>query len=227
MFDTVVQRASACYVVERDEFSMVGAAFLDAYVFKPDNFQFHGKLGWRPHIKPTARHVPLHVSSNHPMSVHEGWPIAEIRRMHRLSCTRQLFHMYRQAKIERFSWFFMPSSVTHSCMKWTPRVLSSSVLRVSQNHESGLRVIRLMLPYHPQLAAGMNKAVSSVVKKWSMALERVVGSSFTVNTTWCKGGKPLHLVAKHGFFWHVLVQGRCCGSSLTRPLFPQPFWPEL
>ena len=56
MYDTLVQRASACYVVERDECSMVGAAFLDAYVFKPENFQFHGKLEWRPHIKPTARH---------------------------------------------------------------------------------------------------------------------------------------------------------------------------
>ena len=85
-------------------------------------------------------------------------------------------------------------------MKWTPKVPSSSVSRGAQDNEPGLRVIKLMLPYHPQLAAGLNIAVSAAVSKWSLAIMRSVGSTFAVSTTWCNGGKRLHLVARHGFF---------------------------
>lgn len=81
-FTSVLIRAALPhYILEVDEASLESVPMLDIQVFKTQN----GRLLYRPFVKETARHIPLHSSSDHPTSVHHSWPVAEVARMWRRS----------------------------------------------------------------------------------------------------------------------------------------------
>jgi hypothetical protein len=101
------RQACPHWKISRDESSSFGVAMLDCFVYKGPRFRISGKFDHAPHIKKSARHVPLDSSSAHPPSVHKSWPISEVRRMAALSMHRFSFEYYRRAKCLRFSRFFM------------------------------------------------------------------------------------------------------------------------
>ena len=74
--------------------------------FKPEDVDVTRRLSWRPYIKPTANHVPLRASSNHSKGIHAAWPVTEVARMHRLSCTAQDFHVYRDIKLNSLAFLY-------------------------------------------------------------------------------------------------------------------------
>jgi len=201
VFDELSNRASRCYVLERESISLVGTSFLDCFIFKPKNFEDHGKMSWQPHIKDTARHVPLHCSSNHPKGVHEAWPVTEIRRMHRLSVSKHQFLAFRELKIQRFASFYMPRSILQSCYRWTPKVRSQ--IAVQHNNfecSSEPRLIRVVVPYHPMLALGLNRALALVCKRWCNDITLNCGQMFTLMATYSNAGTALQYAARHERF---------------------------
>ena len=85
MWDTIRTMAASRYVVKCEDSSLVGVQMLDLFVPKGERFREHGRLDWKPFIKPTARHVPLSQSSCHASCIHRSRPVAEMSKMHALS----------------------------------------------------------------------------------------------------------------------------------------------
>jgi len=199
VYEHITSKASQCYVVERDSFSLVGTAMLDTFIYKPAEFE--GRLQWKPYVKPTANHVPLHWSSSHPASTHCTWPKTEMARMHRLSLSRQDFVEAKAAKIARYTYFFMPRPIVEACKSWSPIVrseLAAKFVQCKNNQEDACgRVARIVLPYHPVLARGLNEVFKRVLDKWIQILRMRFGSTFTIKVAYANAGSPLHVVARH------------------------------
>ena len=146
LFGIAKQIAAACWTLEVERTSSFSISMLDVRLYKGLKFAYDGRLDFCPYIKPSARHVPLSCFSAHAPSVHRGWPMGEIRRMHKLSGLRSVFEMYRNIKINRFRRFMLKPAVIQSCVLWRPPTLKNP--RRSQGH----LCLRAIVDWHPALS---------------------------------------------------------------------------
>ena len=152
--------AGVCYTVEVD--------MLDLHIYKGRRISVCRKLDYRPHIKSTARHLPLSQFSAHAPSVHKFWPVSEISTMHRLSLHSDDFELYRSIKIARFERFGLDRQVIAACKSWTPRIRSS--IAASCIVPRDRNVLRIIVPYHSHIYRGFSRVLSGVQDTWNLLL---------------------------------------------------------
>ena len=109
--------ASPQFSIQLDASSPVSVQMLDMHLHKircgpssPDC-----RIAWRPYVKPTSRHLPLHHHSFHHSSVHKSWALAEMLRMFRRSSRLFEFERARELKLQRWAYFFMHKSLLDAC----------------------------------------------------------------------------------------------------------------
>ena len=172
------------YSVGIDLCSMREVPMLDISIFK-DCKDGVWSLSWKPYCKPTARHVPLHESSAHPVSIHSAWPVNEIQRAYKNSCRWSDFLSEKQRLISRFQKFFLHPRVIAACSAWTPRLASPWQNVVSVLPPDQLRISRLILPYHP-LLRGLRCIIRDVTHIHQNAQHRKFGP---IELSFSKGGQ--------------------------------------
>ena len=169
--DKIVSEASKFFILELEEVSTVGVAFLDLFVYRKVTPEGTCRISFSPYIKDTANHVPLGPGSLHHRSVHEHWPVMEVARMCRLSRARSTEQHFRERKIRRFRLFFLGDSTLRSCTNFRLGVrsrIARSVLVESVPH----RAVRLVLPYRNECS----KIVSAVSDVFNL-FKSLVGST--------------------------------------------------
>ena len=193
----MTKKAEEIFILEVERASMVWVPFLDLEVFKPAGTG-ERLVGYHPHIKETARHIPLGSWSHHPESVHMSWPVAEMARMHARSSELHFSKLYRGIKIDRFASFFMRSDVLQKCRSWKAPLpsngaevaLRSSTLDKCLDAAKQHRVIHVVLPFR----AGIQCVVQSLkrlLKNWE-ALLASEGMLIMFRLSLKRGGRPLH-----------------------------------
>jgi len=95
------QRAKSVYVVKAES-NGESCNFLDIELFLPRDFSIKGPIEFRPYTKPTAQELPLTWESQHAPEVAWGWPLAEVCRLHRLSCNYAEFQAALRSKLAFF-----------------------------------------------------------------------------------------------------------------------------
>ena len=109
------------YVVKPDEVNRDGFTMLDVAFFKGDTWNRSKQLDYKPFIKPSSLGMVLNSTSNHVPTIHEQWPLAEIKRYQRLSSTRGHFEVARDLFVQRMKKFDAQDHVIASIHNTFPR----------------------------------------------------------------------------------------------------------
>ena len=183
------------FVIEHDAASSVAMQMLDLHLHKVrcGPASPHCRIMWRPFVKPTSRHLPLHHDSFHHPSVHLSWPSAEMLRLFRKSSRPFDFERARDLKLQRWAYFFMHPCILEKCRSWTPPPKASDKDR--QPEDVRLRIARLILPFHPGLRC-LQKSLMSIAEVWNSRACLVHVLSIKIQVTWKSAGTPLHVVCR-------------------------------
>ena len=193
----LVKAAARVYTFTFEEVSLESVVMLDLRVTKVRCYDGTFRLSWKPHIKDTARHIPLHGSSWHAASVHRAWPQAEIKRMFTQSLERSDFLAFKQIKLQRFKHHFLWPSVLQECENIDPFFGACPGLnRSTEEVANQPREVRLVLPYHPGLVC-LAAQVRRLHDRWRHALHRM-GLNISLSITWSSGGRPLFAILQDG-----------------------------
>jgi hypothetical protein len=197
-FEFVQRAAQPHWILECDSMSDYGVAMLDAFIYKGPTFKggpVHElrTLDFAPFVKKTARHVPLSPLSAHPRSIHESWPVSEIRRVRRLSMHLHSFHFYRKLKVQRFKLFFLNPDVVHRCEVWKRRLVYNTAVKPTSEGA----VLRFVVKWHPSLA-GLNSVIAKFFDEWrgSLGPPGSKMANLTVQVAYGLAGKPLYLLCR-------------------------------
>ena len=158
--------AAGMWTVELESTGQYSACMLDCMLYKGPSFMSEGRLDFAPHIKETARHVPLCDSSNHPPATHKTWPLSEVRRMRSLSLHDKAYHFYRRVKTRRFARFFMDPSILQECKTWRGLTGCRPKLR---KEVGAVRVVRLVVPWHPAFRS-LGTLIREICCLWEQAI---------------------------------------------------------
>jgi len=114
--------------------------------------------------------------------------------MHKLSCDPRTSRGYRQEKLARFKHHFMPPSIIQLCESWDPH---AGTLQPSGCRQDMVRTIRVIVPFHPVLASGLQQELTTVHRHFDSTLRRAhFGEGFTPRVAFAAGGRQLNVVAK-------------------------------
>lgn len=192
VFDDIIalfkSKARPHFTIEVDAVSNHAVPMLDMLVRK----RLYGqdcKIVWRPYVKPTALHLPLHHESLHIPATHVSWPIAEMRRLHQLSTFSHEFEHARNLKLARWSQFFLHSCVLESCKQWKPAVAPRA--RVAPS----VRTVRFILPHHPSMRS-LQGPLKDLCAVWSSRVRHRFNFEVDISLTWRSAGVPLHIMLR-------------------------------
>ena len=181
------------YEIDLETLDPCRAPFLDIEVMKYwPHGSFCPELRFQPYIKPTARHIPLHHDSVHPVAVHETWPLAEMRRMKARSFAFHAFRRFRDIKLQRWSHFFLDPVLLETCRKWSPPFFHSVPMPPAQTCLKA----RVVLPWHPALR-GLAEKLRKLALRWNPYIGQDIGFEVQVQVAWSSGSKPLMFVLRH------------------------------
>lgn len=191
--DLLIFMAKTQFTLELESSSHISVQMLDMTIRKvrsgPECF-----LRWRPFIKTTARHLPLHHDSLHHPSVHLSWPLAEMSRLHRLSSSSWEFESARCKKLDKWTHFFMHPQVLQSCRDWTPAPLCTKPAPILDPFMN-TRTVRFILPYHPGIR-DLVGPVKSLFEVWSSRARSLHSFGINVALSWRSAGTPMHIVCR-------------------------------
>ena len=188
--EKLVGLAGRYCVVELEKFSLVGVPFLDFLVHKADP-EGPSHLVYRPHIKPTARHIPLSSASYHAPSVHRSWPLSEIHRMYRRSASLVVGRCWAMKKVNRFKCFFLSPKVIATCEAYrgcTKSKVARSTLLVRPSPCD--RVVRAILPFRRELM-GLPRRFEQLCSVWKPSLLHETRLALDFKVCWSSGGRNL------------------------------------
>ena len=120
--------AGGVWELELDVMSWFCVPMLDVLLLKKDDAGVT-TIGYKPYVKPTARHVPLHPDSTHEPSIHRSWPLGEVSRFYKTSSSRKYFDERKDIFIRRLRHNFFDQSVLNSCIAWRFQELCQHLLR--------------------------------------------------------------------------------------------------
>jgi hypothetical protein len=191
-------RASACWKIEVDRVSLVAAPMLDIWFYKGSDFARTGVLRHTAFVKPTARHIPLSSRSLHPWSVHQGWPITEVQRLHGLNSDLTGSRICRSRFIDKLKRFYIDESIITRASEWKPKLNSEPKVK-----EKSV-ALRIVVGFHPCLR-GLNAKLNAVVNEWRHVVTRVWGLGkakplLRSQVAFASGATPLHIVLRRGQF---------------------------
>ena len=179
--DTLKKQAEGMYSISVEAVSTKEAQMLDILVFKEGS-----RLLFRPYIKPTAVHVPLHESSCHPASVHRSWPLSEIRRLKKRSVRRCDFVLAARKKVEKFQWHFMSPKVLRQVLA----AVENPSLPPPRLAETK-RTARLIVDFNPSFVP-FSAIVKRCADRWSEVLSHL-GLGIDIQVAFRSCNKPLLL----------------------------------
>jgi hypothetical protein len=179
------------FTIEPDAISQVSVPMLDMLVRKV-RCGDRCKIVWRPYVKPSAKHLPLHHDSLHAPATHISWPMAEMRRLSKLSFFSHDFENARDLKLARWSQFFLHDSVVSQCRVWS----SAQAVVKPVSLPNGVRKVRLILPYHPLLSS-LRAPLSELCSVWSARARLLHNFCVDISLSWRSAGMPLHVRLRH------------------------------
>ena len=175
------------YEIEIESSSMVGAPFLDIYVFKAARGQ-NGNMSWRPFVKDSAVHVPLSMSSAHPSHTHAAWPQNEIVRMNKRSRDVSDFIEFRRMKTEKFKNFYMPHELTNVLENINPDAHKWPVEKIAPD-DMKKRPLRFITRY--DVALNIHGVIHRCVNKWRQLAKNDLDIDLNATVSWRSSGPPL------------------------------------
>ncbi len=119
--------------------------------------------------------------------------------MHKLSKNHESLVQLRKLKLERFMGYFLPHYVINGCAKWTPPFAVKKQGLEKAHETEGPRQIRLMVPYHPNLAAGLQKKVYELTETWRGILAMCFDPSKVrqIKIVYRGSGRAMHYIARN------------------------------
>ena len=191
------------YVVKPDEVNRDGFTMLDVTFFKGDTWNRSKQLDYKPFIKPSSLGMVLNSTSNHVPTIHEQWPLAEIKRYQRLSSTRGHFEVARDLFVQRMKKFDAQDHVIASIHNTFPRdrkqVDQATSLRhwhrILQKMESNKNCVWLPFPFH---TAWFARGVASCIRKYctsplAESLLKPLGVTIQCRVAWKLTSRPISL----------------------------------
>ena len=169
---------------------------LDLFVYKGSRYRYIGGLDWRPHIKPTARHIPLSQHSAHFRAIHSTWPLAEINRLHRLSIHRDGFEHFKQITIHRFEQFGLDPIVIERCRTWQPIPKSKIAQEMISVSSGRYRVVRCILPFHELFCTRIKQLQTVLQCNWDLLLRNILRGC-QLQFGWANHARPLSLALRN------------------------------
>jgi len=167
----LVAKAAPHWRVSIDRLSDFGVPMLDTYLYVGPGFTISRRLDVSPFIKPTAVHIPLSWCSAHPGHTHEAWPLAEVKRIRRLSRSDAVFNYFRAKLLARWRRFFMKPSTLCKCAAW-PACPSTQKHRPLSSDDC----FRLVIRFHPGLT-GLSGRLNRMCVGWQEVLRPLNGGS--------------------------------------------------
>ena len=180
--ETLKKQAKGMYSISVEAVSTTEAQMLDILIFECGS-----RLLYRPYIKPTAVHVPLHETSCHPASVHKSWPLSEIRRLKKRSLRRCDFVFVARQKVEKFQWHFMSPPPTLQRVRAAIENPGLPPPRVAPVK----RIARLIVDFNPSFSS-FSAIVKRCADRWSEVLEHL-GLGIDIQVAFRSCNKPLLL----------------------------------
>ena len=183
--DGFVERSRAFCEVKLEKVSLVSVPFLDFRISKTDE----GYLEFSPHVKPTARHLPLSSDSRRPRSVHASWPAAECRRLFKRASCADLV----AAKISRWR-HLLDERTVRRCegLMCLARLVAKSALLELESRELSVETarVRLVLPFRPEFTSVPGRLRAFLATKNGHFLQ-TLGRQFDVQICWSRAGKAV------------------------------------
>jgi hypothetical protein len=190
---------------------------LDLFVFKHEHHSCV-QLAYKPYVKPTARHVVLSSTSAHSRSCHRSWPCAEIQRMHSRAAFSRDFEAAKQAKLERFRWFFLDPGIVSKACAWQPKGVCVQIPGITKPPTRP--VVRLILPWSCRWR-GFVREFMQLTNEWKGHLD-AIGWSFDFSISFASSGKPLKQMVNfrvepslHVFRKVAAINGRRMGTEVV------------
>ena len=118
----------------------------------------HGKLAYKPCLKPSSQKQYLNSSSMHTPGVHFAWPLAEVGRMFKRSWNHRTFLESRMLLISRFRAALLDDAVLQACENWSP--YSAHPVK---RHRA---VMWIAVSYHPRIYVPLERALSLLIRQW-------------------------------------------------------------
>ncbi len=97
IFEWACEAALQHWKLELESSSQYCAGMLDVLFYKCPHFKKLNRLDNAPHIKASARNVPLRSNSAHHPRIHRSWPVAETQRISKVSMHHSSFEYYRMS----------------------------------------------------------------------------------------------------------------------------------
>ena len=190
----ITKRSLPHFIIELEAVSQVSVPMLDMTIRKvrkspTDDFC---TLTWRPYVKATALHLPLHHDSLHCPSIHVAWPLAEVQRLYRRSSLMCDFERARDQKLARWSRFFLHPHMLEQCRRWSP---ACGPLQAKAEQPCTVKVVRLILPFNPALRS-LRARVAELCKAWNARMARTSNFSINVVLSWRSAGTPLSIALR-------------------------------
>lgn len=177
--------------VKLESYSLVGSTFLDFFVYK-SCLTGPGHLKFRPHVKETARHLPLASDSYHAKAVHSSWPVGEMLRMARRSSDLSEAKRWQAAKVSRFQHFFLDGAVLQKCKQWQLCPVSEVARKACVTGCDPLAAteIRLVLPFRKEWCE-IDNILKQLVRSFEAHVLFETGLRMKIAVSWSSAGKPL------------------------------------
>ena len=194
--ERIISLASCFCEVRLELASVATVTFLDMQILKGPA----GTIVHRPHVKETARHIPLAGDSMHPRGVHSSWPVSEVARMRRRATELSTGKLWGQYKIDRFRHYLLEESVLEACRSELNKCFSLGAAahgRVTSEVVVPGNFARLVLPFSPRLQS-LPKEIVQFVKSRNQWLLDALGIMLKPQLSWSKAGPSLaQLVSKN------------------------------
>ena len=151
-------------------------------------FSIKGAIGFRPYTKPTAQKLPLTWESQHAPEVAWGWPLAEVSRLHRLSCNYAEFQAALRSKLAFFELNFMHKSIVQLAREQEPH----SSVQPKSDGTSRQKSVWLVVPYHNVVYRSVKNVIHNHTRNW---LQRGLQLDFRPRVSWSKAGRTVAEIA--------------------------------
>ena len=116
----------------------------------------------------------LSSTSWHQRAIHEGWPVGEVRRLHRNCLHASSFRLYRDRLTARFRRFRLEPGIVSRCQGWRPQVFLHGAVPERASRKSPVRIV---LRFHPARSR-IGKRLGKLISSWSPS---VVGLRYDCN----------------------------------------------
>jgi hypothetical protein len=139
---SIMKRLAQCFALVCDRVSLSSVSYLDVRLTLQRALS-DSVVVWEPYFKPTALGRPLALSSAHPPHIAK-WPLSVLKRLARLSHSREAFEVAKRHFVSRFRDSFAPAKLISTLTNFDPYLKLPLPREVAESSNT----VWLVLPYH-------------------------------------------------------------------------------